>query len=80
MTDFSYLLFKQTPEQLRRIGARGGKARARNRRLRAKAQTSVLTPPEAELPPSTSTAAQAIAELDTQFPWLCGAEKRKARQ
>ena len=34
MTDFSYLLFNQSPEQLRRIGARGGKAQARNRRAR----------------------------------------------
>ena len=80
MTDFSYILFNQTPEQLRRIGARGGKAQARNRRLRVKAQTSELTQPQATLSLSTSTVAEAIAELDAQFPWLCGAEKRKTRR
>ena len=34
MTHSPYLLFHQTPEQLRRSGARGGKAQARNRRER----------------------------------------------
>src|SRR5438093_836465 len=32
MTDYSYILFNQTPEQVRRIGALGGKAHARNPR------------------------------------------------
>ena len=31
MTHYPYILFNQSPQQLRRIGARGGKARARNR-------------------------------------------------
>jgi hypothetical protein len=82
MTDFSYLLFNQSPEQLRRIGARGGKAQARNRRARllthyeAQPCGAVLHPmPEHPLP---LTATQAIAALDAQFPWLCGAEKRRA--
>jgi hypothetical protein len=82
MTDFSYLLFNQAPEQLRRIGARGGKAQARNRRTRLLTQNkaqpcgAVLHPlPEHPLP---QTATQAIAALDAQFPWLCGAEKRRA--
>jgi hypothetical protein len=32
MNHSPYLLFHQSPEQLRRVGARGGKAQARNRR------------------------------------------------
>ena len=82
MTDFSYLLFNQSPEQLRRIGSRGGKAQARNRRAclltqhEAQPCGAVLHPlPERPLP---QTATQAIAALDAQFPWLCGAEKRRA--
>ena len=82
MTDFSYLLFNQSPEQLRRIGSRGGKAQARNRRARllthseAQPCSAILPPlPKRPLP---QTATQAIAALDTQFPWLCGAEKRQA--
>ena len=78
MTDFSYLLFHQTPEQLRRIGARGGKARARNRRLRL-AHHAAPSPHPTHPPVPVQTAAQAIAALDAQFPWLCGAEKRTVR-
>ena len=33
MTNYSYLLFNQSPQQLRQLGARGGRATARNRRL-----------------------------------------------
>jgi hypothetical protein len=36
MNTYPYL-FNQSPEQLRRIGARGGKAQARNRRRRPRA-------------------------------------------
>ena len=72
MTKFPYLLFNQTPQQLRRIGARGGKARARNR---AQAQSPATPQPAAARPPA-QTAAQAIAALDAQCPWLCGAERR----
>ena len=72
MTNYPYLLFNQSPEQLRRIGARGGKAQARNRRERLQAQTQAL----AVIDLRTQTAAEAIMVLDAQFPWLCGAEKR----
>jgi hypothetical protein len=41
MTNYPYLLFNQTPEQLRRIGARGGNAQARNRRARQQAPAQV---------------------------------------
>ena len=78
MTNSPYLLFNQAPEQLRRIGARGGKAQARNRRARLRAQTQAQPHPQAVLPPRAQTAAQAIAVLDAQFPWLYGAEKRRA--
>ena len=65
-------LFRQTPAQLRRIGARGGRACARNRRARVCA-----APPQPAVPPVAplhETAAEAIATLDLQFPWLRGAE------
>ena len=78
MTHFPYILFNQSPEQLRRIGARGGKAQARNRRLRVQSQPPAPLPPEADLAPRVQTTAQAVAVLDAQFPWLCGAEKRRA--
>ena len=78
MTPFPYLLFNQSPEQLRRIGARGGKAQARNRRTRLQAQPQAQPHPGVVLPPLPHTAAQSIAVLDAQFPWLCGAEKHKA--
>jgi hypothetical protein len=79
MNHSPYLLFHQTPEQLRRIGARGGKAQARNRRERQHPQPPTAPPtvaPQSRLQP---TAAQAIAKLDAQFPWLRGAEKRYTR-
>jgi hypothetical protein len=41
-------LFRQTPAQLRRIGARGGRACARNRRARVRAATA--PPPKAVTP------------------------------
>ena len=76
MTHSPYLLFRQTPEQLRRVGARGGRASARNRRERLRAATP--PPPDALAPVESraETAAAAIAALDAQFPWLRGAEKR----
>ena len=78
MTKFPYILFNQSPEQLRRIGARGGKAQARNRRARLQTQTQARPHREAVPPPPSQTTAQAIVELDAQFPWLCNAEERGA--
>ena len=74
MTHFPYLLFHQSPEQLRRIGSRGGKAQARNRRQRRLTLTEPHLVPIP--PPLLQTTAEAIAMLDAQYPWLCGAEKR----
>jgi len=76
MNHSPYLLFHQSPEQLRRIRARGGKAQARNRREGWRSQP--LRPPQlaVPLPPPQQTTAQAIAALDAQFPWLRGGERR----
>ena len=72
-----YYSFPQSPEQRRQIGARGGRACAHNRRARLRALTP--SPAEETVPsrPSEETAAQAIAALDAQFPWLRGVEKRR---
>lgn len=69
--------FTQSPEQLRLLGARGGRAYGRNQRARR----LVATPPKAILPPAKcpTTVAENIALLDTRFPWLRGAEKRLTR-
>jgi hypothetical protein len=76
MTNYPYILFNKSPEQLRRLGARGGRAYGRNQRVR---RAQMPTPPAAGalLPAAPcETAAEAIAVLDAQFPWLRGAEKR----
>jgi hypothetical protein len=80
MTNYPYILFNQSPDQLRRIGARGGKARARNwrARLQTQAQAQARPPMVAAIDPLSETAAEAIVVLDAQFPWLCAAEKRLA--
>jgi hypothetical protein len=80
MTDFSFLFLNQSPEQRRRIGARGGKAQARNRRTRRLTHKETQPRGAMFLPqnPLPQTVAQAIATLDAQFPWLCGAEKHRA--
>ena len=74
MTHIPYL-FHQTTEQMRRIGARGGKTQARNRRARQRAAGAA--PRETPLPaaPPLETTPQAMAVLDAQFVWLRGAEK-----
>ena len=76
MTNYPHILFNQSPDQLRRIGARGGKARARNWRARLQTQAPARPPMVAAIDPLSETAAEAIVVLDAQFPWLCAAEKR----
>jgi hypothetical protein len=74
MTDHLYI-FDKSPEQLRRLGARGGRACGRNRRVR---RALLATPPKL-IPARVSvptTTAESIAVLDAHFPWLRGAEKR----
>jgi len=75
MPDYPYILFNKSPQELRRLGARGGKAHARNQRAR-RAVLLVSAPPAPPPPARRETAAEAIAVLDAQFPWLRGAEKR----
>ena len=67
-------LYRQTPQQLRRAGARGGKATARNRRMR-EAVAAPTPPAKAPLISHQETTATAIAALDSQFPWLLGVER-----
>jgi len=63
------ILFNQSIESLRRIGARGGKACARNRaRRNAAAQVPAASRPVIVIP--IETTAQAIARLEAQFPRL----------
>ena len=65
------ILFRKTIEQCRQLGARGGRAHARNLRLR-KFQPPVQ--PVAEMPgPPSETAHEASLRLDAQFPWLATA-------
>jgi hypothetical protein len=71
MADHSQVLFNKTPMQLRLLGARGGRAFGRNQRARRALRS---TPPKA-VPTRAApgqTTAEAIAVLDTRFPWLSG--------
>jgi hypothetical protein len=71
-----YVLFHLSEEQLRRIGARGGKACARNRRARQRTLPARI-PIRVPDPQPVETTAQAIAALDAALPWLRGAETRR---
>ena len=65
------ILFRKTIEQCRQLGARGGRAHARNLRLR---QSQAPLQPVAEIPgPPSETAHEASLRLDAQFPWLAAA-------
>ena len=75
MTEYPYILFNKSPEQLRHLGACGGRAYSRNQRAR---RALLPTPPQPMPLTPTETAAEAIRALDTQFPWLRGAEKQTA--
>lgn len=68
MTFPNSALFNKTASQCRLVGSRGGRARARNLRMR---QPTALppTPPEPEL----ETAHEASSLLDERFPHLCSA-------
>ena len=79
MTQYPDVLFNKSPEQLRRLGAYGGRASGRNHRARRR----LVSPPLATARPPAAlreTAAEAIHTLDTQFPWLSGAEKQMSRK
>jgi hypothetical protein len=65
------ILFHKTIEQCRQLGARGGRAHARNLRLR---QSRPPVQPVAEIPgPPSETAHEASLRLDAQFPRLAAA-------
>ena len=67
-----YVLFSETSAKNRRNGARGGRAFARNLRLRK--LTAAPPPPQAASDEeSPETAHEASLLLDRQFPWLAGA-------
>ena len=68
------ILFDKSLDDLRRIGARGGRAYARNCRAHRKAQQT--TPAPTSVSVVEETTAQAMATLDAQFFWLRGAERR----
>ena len=71
----SAYLFNKNPEDMRRVGTLGGRARARNLRLRKASQKPVIR----ELSrPHTETAAEAIRRIDALCPWLAGVERCEA--
>ncbi len=70
-------LFNKKPEDMRRIGGLGGRARARNLRLRNACPASSAREPSQR---HEETAAEAIRSIDALCPWLVGAERREGRQ
>ena len=66
------ILFNQSPEQLRRIGARGGKACARNRRARQEASRTIPVP----VAPLESTAQALASYLGCPVPLIVALERR----
>jgi len=81
MPDYSHIFFNKTPLQMRFLGARGGRAYGRNQRARRALLARMPAPPATVSVCATSgpTAAEAVAMLDAQFPWLRAAEKRLSR-
>jgi hypothetical protein len=69
-------VFNKSPEQLRLLGARGGRAYGRNQRAR---RALLVTLPQAvpSRAVSSPTTSESIVALDELFPWLRGAEKRR---
>lgn len=64
-------LFNKTASQCRLVGARGGRARARNLRLRHAHRPAAPLPAAPE--PDQETTREASLALDQQFPWLASA-------
>lgn len=64
-------LFNKKREDMRRIGALGGQARARNLRLRDVGHMLTKREPNEG---RQETAAEAIRRIDALCPWLVGAE------
>ncbi len=72
----STYLFHKKPEDMRRLGALGGRARARNLRW-WKAKPGRV--PRESSRPAQETAAEAIQRIDALCPWLVGVERRRER-
>ena len=76
MSDRFYT-FNTSPEQRRRVGARGGRTYGRNQRIRR----ALSGPPPENVPPPAAlrtSIAESMALLDARFPWLRAAEKRQS--
>jgi hypothetical protein len=73
----SAYLFNKTPEDMRRLGAFGGRVRARNVRLRKTREVPVAREFSR---PHEETAAEAIRRIDALCPWLVGAERCVSRR
>jgi hypothetical protein len=74
MTERPHILFNKTIDQLRQLGAWGGRTHGRNRRARKAFATPRPQAVQPRLAPR-ETVAQAIRSLDAKFPWLSGAER-----
>jgi len=74
--DHDRAYFNMTIAACRRAGGIGGRRSARNRRLRQTNQPHAI---QENVEARLETAAEAIALLDAQFPWLRGAERRTSR-
>ena len=72
----SAYLFNKKPEDMRRVGALSGRARARNLRLRKARQVPVIREISR---PCEETAGEAIRRIDALCPWLVGVEHCEAR-
>jgi hypothetical protein len=70
-------LFHKKPGDMRRVGALGGRAYARNLRLRKACHVPVIQEPGQ---PDKETAAEAIQCIDALCPWLLGVERGEARR
>ena len=70
-------LFNKKPEDMRSVGALGGRARARNLRL-LKAQRASVARKFNQ--PCKETAAEAMRRIDALCPWLVDAERCVGRR
>jgi hypothetical protein len=73
----SAYLFNKKPEDMRRVGALGGRARARNLRLRKTRQVPVIREISR---PREETTGEAIWRINALCPWLVGVECCEARR
>jgi hypothetical protein len=75
-----YVVFNETMAKNRRNGARGGRAFARNQRLRKLLAPAPPPPPAPCQEEQPETAHEASLLLDRQFPWLAGAFAPRPRR